>query len=405
MRRFLTAFLLLQLTTPVIVSAQMLQVGASAALLATRADPIAAGESRSAVHLTQPVLTLDGSWLGGTLALHGMVNLEGLTLDDGELAPGTWGEGFMDRRHPHTYLHELVASARIARGGVRASLSAGRGFVPFGTDDPMSRAFLRFPTDHHLAQIPERLIAIAAVGSGQVVVEVSAFNGDEPTGPRSLGSLDRFGDSWATRVTIRPLAGLELQGSHAAVESPEVVFGGGANQRKWSASARWDGTLGGAHVSALGEWARTMDEDQGVALYGFRAWLLEVDAERDPWRAALRYEDATRPEEERTVDRFHSPRPHTDFHLLGITRWQTLLGHIAFRTDVGPMRVEPFVEAGISRIRETTGGVFDPANFFGSDLVSTLSTGIRIGIGHDHERMGRYGVAIAPTHDPLHANH
>ena len=29
----------------------------------------------------------------------------------GELAPGDWGEGFVDRRHPHTYLHELVLSA------------------------------------------------------------------------------------------------------------------------------------------------------------------------------------------------------------------------------------------------------------------------------------------------------
>ncbi len=404
MRRMPRSPLLLSLAIAVLpanAGAQALHVGASATALAVRAQPIAAGAARSGAYLTQPVLMVDGAWRNGALSVVGMLNLEGLTLADGELAPGTWGEGFVDKRHPHTYLHELVASARIDVTVARASLSVGRGFAPFGTDDPMSRPFLRFPSNHHLAQIPERLVAIAAIAAGPVILEAGTFNGDEPTDAESLGSFDRVGDSWATRVTILPVPTLELQGSYASVESPEVQFGGGADQRKWSASARWNTRVGDTGITTFAEWARTMDQDGGVSLYGFRAWLLELDAQRDPWRAALRYEDATRPEEERTRDRFRSPRPHTDFHLLGITRWRTLAAHVAYEVDAGPLRVAPFVEAGISRVDEIAGGVLQPETFFGDDTIRTIAAGIRIGVGHEHGRMGRYGVAAARArHNP-----
>ena len=38
------------------------------------------------------------------------LNLEGATMSNGELNTGALGEGFVDRRHPHTYLHEGVLS-------------------------------------------------------------------------------------------------------------------------------------------------------------------------------------------------------------------------------------------------------------------------------------------------------
>lgn len=393
------------LLCPLRAGAQSLQLGAGAVGLATHAHPIAAGESRSGAYLTHPVITADAALLDGALTLRSMLNLEGATLRDGELAPGAWGEGFLDKRHPHTWLHELVATMSLEHAPFRGSLSAGRGFAPFGTDDPMARPFVRFPSNHHLAQLPERLIAIAAAGAGPVTVEIAAFNGDEPTDAGSLGSLDRFGDSWSARLTLRPRDGLELQGSYAAVESPEVSFGGGADQRKWSASARWQGMLADTRMQALAEWARTTDEDEGVALYGFRAWLLEGAAQRGAWRAALRYEDATRPEEERTADRFRSPRPHTDFHLLGITRWRTLLGRLGWTAEIQAMRLEPFTEVGVSRVDETAGGVLQPDVFFGGTYVTTLSAGVRIGIGHTHDRMGRYGVAAAERTSLLHGEH
>src|SRR5258705_3513319 len=51
-----------------------------------------------------------GALLGGHLALDLTLNGEGLTMLRGELSTGAFGEGYVDRRHPHTYLHELIAS-------------------------------------------------------------------------------------------------------------------------------------------------------------------------------------------------------------------------------------------------------------------------------------------------------
>ena len=66
----------------------------------------------------------------------------------------------------------------------------------------MVRPFLRYPVNHHLAQILERALAIAALRAGPVFAEAGLFNGDEPErpgqGPRIGG---RFGDSWSGRLT------------------------------------------------------------------------------------------------------------------------------------------------------------------------------------------------------------
>ncbi len=96
------------------------------------------------------------NWLRGVATL----NLEGLTLTRGELSTGAYGEGFVDRRHPHTYAHELMAGAIAQYFGVQGSVFAGRGFVPFGSDDPMARPFEKYPVNHHLSQVLERLVAV-----------------------------------------------------------------------------------------------------------------------------------------------------------------------------------------------------------------------------------------------------
>src|SRR5689334_21765854 len=100
-----------------------------------------------------------------------MLNLEGLTLSRGELDTGAWGEGYVDRRHPHAYLHELVVGVESAPSAVAGSIYAGRGFVPFGSDDPMTRPFASYPVDHHLAQIIERLMVVAAARAGPIAIE------------------------------------------------------------------------------------------------------------------------------------------------------------------------------------------------------------------------------------------
>ena len=43
------------------------------------------------------------------------LNGEGLTMARGELSTGSFGEGYVDRRHPHTYLHELVLTGAEPR--------------------------------------------------------------------------------------------------------------------------------------------------------------------------------------------------------------------------------------------------------------------------------------------------
>jgi hypothetical protein len=238
-------------------SAPTLRTGAHGVALLTRVSPILAGESATEAYLTQPSLMADLSLAGGRLRAHMTLSLEPLTLDRGELGAGTYGEGYVDRRHPHTYAHEAMLTALGDVGPVNASLAVGRGFVPFGTDDPMMRPFVKFPVNHHLGQILERLVGVAGVRAGPVMVEAALFNGDEPFTASDLGSFDRFGDSWAGRVTLMPVRGLELQGSRAWVVSPELPFGGGLDQRKWSASARLARSFGATNVYALAEWKRT----------------------------------------------------------------------------------------------------------------------------------------------------
>nr|PZN89253.1 MAG: hypothetical protein DIU52_14375 [bacterium] len=228
--------------------------GAQAVAVVTHASPAFAGEARTEAVLTQPALTAALRAWGGRLELKGMANLEGLTIAGGELSPGVWGEGFVDKRHPHTLLHEVVGTLRLARGRAAASLTVGKGFAPYGTDDPMSRPFVKFPVNHHLAQIPERAVVIGAVRYGPAALEVGVFNGDEPEGPRDMPAVDRVGDSWAARATLWPGAGLEVSASHAWLNSPEHVGGAGLDRRMWSAAAgvRLDGGAGHGRMGRYG---------------------------------------------------------------------------------------------------------------------------------------------------------
>ncbi|HEU5303942.1 MAG TPA: hypothetical protein VFU40_04800, partial [Gemmatimonadales bacterium] len=231
----------------------------------TRADPVAGSRSLGEVRLVQPTLMAHAGALSNRLRLLVTFNLEGLTMGEGELTPGAWGEGFIDRRHPHTYIHEAMLTADDLLGEVdgrgRVSLTAGKGFAPFGTDDPMSRPVLRYPVNHHLAQILERAVAIAGIRTGPVMLEGALFNGDEPERPGQWPRVSRFGDSWSGRLTLWPTAGLELQGSRARVHSPEHRPGAGTDQSKWSLSGRWTRQLSGSLVYGLVEWARTSEAD------------------------------------------------------------------------------------------------------------------------------------------------
>lgn len=364
--------------------------GVQATGLLTHATPAVAGRDLTEVYVTQPNLFLHLNIFENRLRFTGTLNFEGLTLAGGELNAGTWGEGYVDRRHPHTYLHEAMFTAGERYRGTELSLSAGRGFVPFGTDDPMVRPFVKFPANHHLAQILERVVLIGAVRHGPVLLEAGVFNGNEPLGPGDVGDLARFGDSWAGRLSVLPIVGMELQVSHAQVTSPEVPTGGGLDQSKWSVSARYERN----GLYGLLEWARTAELRGSREAYALPSVLGEAAWFGGPWRLAVRAERTRRTEDERTDSNFRTPWPHADGHVFGFTDWQIYSGSVARAIALGSLRALPFIELSHQQPEpHTQPTLFDPGELYGSNRLWSLNLGIQVGTGMRHSRMGRYGAA------------
>lgn len=395
------------------VSTMAAQVGVRGMVMArgvaaaTRAEPIPSGESLTEFRVVQPTLMIEGRALNDKVLFVGSLNFESVTIPDGELTPGGWGEGYVDRRHPHTTVHELNIAALDVLGsfdaGARLAVVVGKGFAPFGTDDPMSRPLLKYPVNHHLAQILERAVAIAQYEVGRFTIEGALFNGDEPerAGQWPLLRLRegqwRFGDSWSVRLTARPVTNLELQASYADVHSPEHRPGAGGDADKFSTSARWHDMPSWGERQALIEWAHTSELD---GFFVFRSVLAEGMVRRGRWTGAYRFERTERPEEERLGDPFRSLRPHLENSILGITRWTVhtmRVGH-ELSDPARQLQITPFFEATVGRVAKADDGVFDIVATYGSNRVGSLSVGVTIGYDSRHHRMGRYGVIAAPHH-------
>ena len=362
----------------------------------THAANTIGGASLTEGYLSQAAAMARGDLLGGHLRLEATLNAEGVTMRRGELSTGAFGEGFIDRRHPHTYLHEMVVTGLGALGPLRYSVSAGRGFAAFGTDDPMMRPFEKYPINHHLSQILERAMVTGAVRLGPAIVEGSTFGGEEPTSPGYTPSMSRFGDSWSVRGTVLPARGLEVQASYARVASPEHVSGVGLDQWKRSASARFISSSGDRYV--MSEWARTIERDavRGADVFGYETALVEGAATLGSLGVAVRLEQTERPEEERDTDPFRVPRPASDLAIGGITRWRTATLALTFPSPAaGAVRGYPFVE--VSRMNtegKDARSLFQPRNFYGPRAPWMLTGGVRLRVGAPHARMGRYGAAI-----------
>ena len=374
--------------------AQDVSIMAQAIPLVTRADPTATHGALTEGYLTQPLVMAHSSWR----ALRGVstLNFEGLTLDRGELATGGYGEGYVDRRHPHAYVHELLVGAESNRGGVRASLFAGRGFAPFGSDDPMVRPFEKYPVNHHLSQVLERVLAVGAIRYGPVIAELGTFNGDEPTGPGSSPNFDRFGDSWSSRLTVLPVDGAEVSASFAIVASPEVRASHGLDQHKGSVVARFNRETPTTLRYAMLEWARTDERDAGALTTTLTSWLGETAFCARGIIFGARLERSDRPEEERLLDPFRTPRPSSDLANLGVSRWTIATASIsAPSVRAGVASARTFVE--VARINVAPGnpaGIFDPELRYGTRRMWMYSAGIRLRAGSMHDRMGRYGAAL-----------
>lgn len=377
-----------------------MRLAAHAVAALTRVDPVPGGAALTELRIVQPALMLHARG-PARLSLLATLDLEGATMGEGELTAGAWGEGFVDRRHPHTYVHELLLTADDVLGGAdgptRISLTAGKGFAPFGTDDPMSRPVLRYPVNHHLAQVLERALVIGAVRTGPVALEFGLFNGDEPERPGQWPKVGRVGDSWSARLTGSPVTGLELQVSRAHVHSPDHRDGAGTDQEKWSVSGRWSGPVNGQPVYGLLEWARTTEAD---GFFEFSTLLGEGAWTRGRHRLHYRFERTERPEEER-VSRFRTLRPHAENSILGVTRWTIhTAGYSAALLERGGVTVAPLVELSYGRIGEVGGGLFEVDQVYGGNSFWSWTVGMRLAYGGGPHRMGRYGAAAGgePPH-------
>jgi hypothetical protein len=364
------------------------------------ADPIPGGAGLTEARIVQPMVGLRAAVFGDRLVLHAQVNGEGVTLESGELGLGNWGEGFIDRRHPHTYFHELMFSLADGRTGGSAEfglgLVAGKGFVPFGTDDPMSRPPVRFPVNHHWSQILERAVVAGQIAYRGILIEGALFNGDEPETPSSWPNLDRLGDSWSIRGTVQPVAGIEMQLSRASVHSPEHRAGAGLDQEKWSASVRAEGSLGAQPAYGLVEWART---DEASGAFRFESWLGEGAIELGRVRPYLRLESTVRPEEERT-SAFRSRRPHLENSLLGASRWSGMTGGVSVELlqSNAKVSVSPLLEGTLGHIAKHGEGLFQVADWYSRPDFWTLTIGVRASYHMKGHRMGRYGLAESVPH-------
>jgi len=353
------------------------------------------GGEATAVRLVQPMLMAHATAYNRALRVTSTVNFEAWTIPDGELTIGAWGEGFVDRRHPHTVIHELMASGVGHVGTTELSLSGGKGFAAFGSDDPSDRLTLRYPVNHHWSQLLERAVLTGGVLAGPVMLEVSLFNGDEPAFPQESPNVSRFGDSWSTRLTAFPVQGLQLEASYALVHSPEHRDGSGTDQTKWHASAQWTRPLGSRPFYAFAEWA---ESTEGDGRFTFNSFLAEASWDHGPTRLYYQFERTERPEEER---RFAQPtrsvRPHLEDAILGTTRWT--LNTIGVGRDLlaggGVARLRPFVEISYVTVSQVGSGVFDPALWYDGTHFWGASLGLTVGLGRTafSHRMGRYGVA------------
>ncbi|HEX2166050.1 MAG TPA: hypothetical protein VHG09_02320, partial [Longimicrobiales bacterium] len=336
---------------------------------------------------------------GSRITLRTTLNFEGLTQPDGELTTGGWGEGFLDRRHPHTLVHELMLSANLHRvAGGALSVSAGKGFAPYGTDDPMSRPAVKYPTNHHLSQILERWTVNGVYLRDGWSVEAGLFGGGEPDGPYDFSNIESFGDSWSTRVAKRfgggmgPMAAWEASASFARVR--EVHHDEPATTTLYNAALRHDASysFGALYGLVEGSVSRVEEGD------GYFSALGEARVDVRGHQPYYRVEYATRPEYAREgapgTDAFF--RYDHDSHPIGSTRWLINTVGYGYELTGYPVSARPFVELQYSRVSEDEGGI-DPRALFGSRDIWGVSAGFRVFLGGDPMRMGSYGVLDAMT--------
>jgi hypothetical protein len=191
------------------------------------------------------------------------------------------------------------------------------------------------------------------------------------------------------------------------LHSPEHRPGAGSDQHKWSGSGRWDGTIRGSPFYGLVEWART---SEARGFFVFHSLLAEAAWTTGRNRIHYRFERTERPEEARTQNLFRSTRPHHENSIQGITRWSIHTAGYGFQLgeQAGPVSALPFVELSYGRLAEIEGGVFSVSSLYGRHSFISASVGVRLSLGMQMHRMGRYGVVqdtAGTAHPAQHGSH
>lgn len=341
-------------------------------------------------YLTQPALMLDLAGPRRRLAVRVTWDLEQLTQPDGEYTFGGWGEGFIDKRHPHTLLHEAMVSWNAwAQEGGGLSLSAGKGFAPYGTEDPMGRPVLKYPTNHHLSQILERWAVIGAFAHpAGWSLEASVFGGEEPRDAYDLSNIESFGDSWSARFVHRLGGNGDRKPWEASLSYARVVEDHGS-EREVTRLANAYGRYESGALYALVEGSRSWP----VGEEGYWALLAETRLTAGRHVPYARVEWSTRPE----MHRLGSPETEGYYryehggHADGASRWLILSLGYAVEGGGGLLTSNPFVEVQYHRVSASRGAV-DPMALFGRRGLWSVSTGFRLFLGGGSMRMGSYGV-------------
>ena len=349
---------------------------------------------RTGWYVTQPAIMTNAESSSRRFVLRTTLNFEGLTQEEGELTFGGWGEGYIDKRHPHTLLHELMLSVNFYEvAGGDLSFSAGKGFAPYGTSDPMARPGLKYPTNHHLSQILERWTANAAWLRGRWSLEAGVFGGQEPEGPYDFSNIESFGDSWSVRLARRfgpgagPSAAWEASTSFASLS--EYAHTVEETTRLVNVALRRSAPLGEAQLYALVEGSVSLLEDHR----NFFSALAEARYQRGRHQPYLRLEYARRPEylREGPADGDDFFRYDHDEDPVGTTRWLISTAAYAYELTGRPWSLRPFVEVQHHQVRGDQGGVV-ATDLFGTTNFWAVSIGARLFMGGDPMRMGSYGV-------------
>jgi hypothetical protein len=348
----------------------------------------------TAFYLTQPAVMANLESPGRRVVLRATLNFEGLTLEDGELTLGAWGEGFIDSRHPHTLLHELMLSYNVWDvGSSSVSISAGKGFAPYGTSDPMSRPGLKYPTNHHLSQILERWTLNATWLREPWSLEAGVFGGQEPEDPYDFSNIESFADSWSARVARRFGAGAgpaaEWEASASFARITEYAHTVEETTSLVNAALLRSAPLGGGHLYALVEGSASFLENHDE----FYSVLGEARYQLRRHQPYLRVEYARRPEYEREgpsgSDEFF--RYEHDEDPVGATRWVITTAAYAYELTGAPWSARPFIEVQHHQVRGDGGGL-SATELFGGTRFWVVSVGARIFLGGEPMRMGSYGV-------------